>query len=194
MMTIFEPLFILLFLAAVATLLTAAVAALRGARPRALRILRRLAIGAAAYFAAVLLVAFFSSPPVHHMGEPMCSDDWCITVVDAARSPSGSGQSWKVTLRISSRAKRVDQRENGAAVYLTDSRHRRFDPDPSQVSVPLDARVGPGESIDAVRRFDLPADAIGIELVFTHAGGFPIGAFIIGENQLFHNASAVKLD
>lgn len=194
MMTIFEPLFLLLFLAAIAALVTAAVAALRGARPRALRILRRLAIGAAAYFATVLLVAFFSIPPVHHIGEAMCFDDWCITVVDAARSPSGSGQSWKVTLRISSRAKRVYQRENDAAVYLTDSRHRRFDPDPSQISVPLDVRVGPGESAVALRRFDLPADAGGIKLVFTHEGGVPIDAFIIGENQFFHHASAVKLD
>src|ERR1017187_10402077 len=118
MMTIFEPLFILLFLATVATLLTAAGAALSGQRPRALRILRRLAIGAGMYFAAVLLVAFFTIPPVHRIGEPMCFDDWCITVVDATHVPSGSAQSWKVTLRISSRAKRVEQRENGAAVYL----------------------------------------------------------------------------
>ena len=194
MMTIFEPLFILLFLATVATLLTAAVAALSGQRPRALRILRRLAIGAAVYFAAVLLVAFFSIPPVHRIGEPMCFDDWCITVVDATHVPSGSAQSWKVTLRISSRAKRVEQRENGAAVYLTDSLHRRFDPDPAEASVPLDVRVGPGESVDAVRRFELPADAVGVELVFTHEGGFPIGQFIIGENQLFHKTSVAKLD
>jgi hypothetical protein len=194
MMTVFEPLFILLFLATVATLLTAAVAALRGERPRALRILRRLAIGAAVYFAAVLLVAFLSIPPVHHIGEPMCSDDWCITVVNATHTPSGSTQSWNVTLRISSRAKRVEQRENGAAVYLTDSLRRRFDPDPAEASVPLDVRVGPGESLDAMRRFDLPADAAGVELVFTHEGGFPIGAFIIGENQLFHKASIVRLD
>jgi hypothetical protein len=62
------------------------------------------------------------------------------------------------------------------------------------VAVPLDSRVGPGESIDVERRFDLPVDASGIKLVFTHEGGFPIGAFIIGENQLFHNATVVKLD
>ncbi|MFI5244756.1 MAG: hypothetical protein ACHQQR_05980, partial [Gemmatimonadales bacterium] len=80
------------------------------------------------------------------------------------------------------------------AVYLTDSLHRRFDPDPAETAVPLDVRVAPGESVDAVRRFDLPADAGGVELVFTHEGGFPIGAFIIGENQLFHKASVVKLD
>jgi hypothetical protein len=194
MMTIFEPLFILLFLATVATFLTAAVAALRGQRPRALRILRRLAIGAGVYFAAVLLVAFFSTPPVHQVGETMCFDDWCIAVADAKRTPGAPGQSWKVTLRISSRAKRITQGEKYVVVYLTDSLHRRFDADPASVAVPLDSRVGPGESIDVERRFDLPVDASGIKLVFTHEGGFPIGAFIIGENQLFHNATVVKLD
>ena len=194
MMTIFEPLFILLFLATVAALLTAAVAALRGQRPRALRILRRLAIGAGAYFAAVLLVAFFSTPPVHQVGETMCFDDWCITVADAKPTTTGSGQSWRVTLRISSRAKRITQGEKYVVVYLTDSLHRRFDADPASVAVPLDSRVGPGESVDVERRFDLPADASGIKLIFTHEGGFPIGAFIIGENQLFHNATVVKLD
>jgi hypothetical protein len=194
MMTIFEPLFLLLFLATVAALLTAAVAALRGQRPRALRILYRLAIGAGAYFAAVLLVAFFSTPPVHQVGETMCFDDWCITVADATPTTTGSGQSWRVTLRISSRAKRITQGENYAAVYLVDSRGRTFHADPASATVPLDSRVGPGESIDAARRFDLPVDASGIKLVFTHEGGFPIGAFIIGENQLFHNATIVKLN
>ena len=194
MMTIFEPLFLLLFLATVVTLLTAAVAALRGQRPRELRILRRLAIGAGAYFAAVLLVAFFSTPPVHQVGETMCFDDWCITVADAKRTPGATGQSWKVTLHISSRAKRITQGEKYVVVYLTDSLHRRFDADPASIAVPLDSQVGPGESIDAARRFDFPVDASGIKLVFTHEGGFPIGAFIIGENQLFHNATVVKLN
>ena len=194
MMTIFEPLFLLLFLATVVTLLTAAVAALRGQRPRALRILRRLAIGAGAYFAAVLLVAFFSTPPVHQVGETMCFDDWCITIADAKPTTTGSGQSWSVKLRISSRAKRITQRENYAAVYLVDSRGRKFHSDPASATVPLDSRVGPGESIEATRVFELPPDASDVRLVFTHEGGFPIWAFIIGENQLFHNATVVKLD
>jgi hypothetical protein len=193
-MTIFEPLFLLLFMATVVALLTAAVAALRGRRPRALRILRRLAIGAGAYFAAVLLVAFFATPPVHQVGETMCFDDWCITVADAKPITTGSGQSWSVKLRISSRARRITQRENYAAVYLVDSRGRKFHADPASATVPLDSRVGPGESIDATRVFELPPDASDVRLVFTHEGGFPIWAFIIGENQLFHNATVVKLD
>lgn len=193
-MTLFEPLFILLVLAAVATLATAAVAALRGQRPRALGILQRLAIGAVFYFAVVLIVAFAAVPAVHRIGEPQCFDDWCITVTAAKRTDSGSVQSWSVTLRISSRAKRVQQRENGAAVHLIDSQGRIYRPDSTDLAVPLDGPVGPGKSFDAARRFALPLDATGVRLVFNHEGGFPIGAFIIGENQIFHDTTVIALE
>jgi hypothetical protein len=194
MMTIFEPLFILLFLAAVATLFTAGFAALRGELPRALRILRRLGIAAAFYFTVVLVVAFAAVPPMHGIGEPQCFDDWCITVTDAKKAAAGSSQNWTVALRISSRAKRVQQRERGAAVHLVDSRGRKFYPIAAGADVPLDVQVGPGESADAARRFELPADASDIRLVYNHEGGFPIGDFIIGENQLFHDATVIKLE
>jgi hypothetical protein len=193
-MTIFEPLFILLFLATVATLATATVAALRGRLPHALQILRRLAVCAAFYFAVVLIVAFAAVPPVHRVGEPQCFDDWCITVTNAKRTGAASAQSWRVALRISSRALRVVQRENGAAVHLVDSNGRTYRPDPTEMTVPLDGPVGPGESFDAERRFELPADATDVRLVYNHEGGFPIGALIIGENQLFHDTTVIALD
>ena len=194
MMTIFEPLFILLFLAAVATLVTAGAAAVRGQLPRAVNILRRLAIAAAAYFFVVLVVALAAVPPLHRTGEPQCFDDWCITVTGAKRTDTASAQTWRVTLRVSSRAMRVVQGENYAAVHLVDSKGRIYRPDPAELAVPLDAKVGPGESFDAIRRFELPPDAADVCLVFNHEGGFPIWAFIIGENQLFHDATVVKLD
>lgn len=193
-MTIYEPLFLLLALTAIVASITAAVAALRGERPRALRILRRLAIGAAFYFAVVLIVAIAAVPPVHRVGEPQCFDDWCIGVVEAQHATAGSAQSWHVTLRISSRALRVNQRENYAAVFLTDSRGRKYRPDPAPANIPLDSRLGPGESLDAPRSFTLPPDATGVRLVFTHEGGFPIGALIIGENEFFHDATVIALD
>lgn len=194
LMTIYEPLFLLLALATIAALVTALVAALRGRRPRALAILRRLGATAAVYCAVVLLVAYFSVPPVHRVGEAVCFDDWCIGVVDAQRTTAGAVQTWHVTLRISSRAQRVDQRENYAAVFLTDARGRKYRADPSPSNVPLDSRLAPGESLDAPRTFTLPADATGVRLVYTHEGGFPIGALIIGENEFFHDGTVVKLD
>ena len=186
MMTVYEPLFIALFLAAVITLIVAAIAMFSGQRPRALRLLRRLAVTASVYFAIVLIVAATSTPRVFHVGEPQCFDDWCITVADAKHTSTATAQSWTVTLRVSSRAQRITQKENGAAVYLTDSLHRRFDVPPGTVAMPLDVKVAPGESVESVRVYTLPVDARGVGLVYTHEGVFPIGDFIIGENEWFH--------
>jgi hypothetical protein len=186
MMTVFEPLFILLFLTAVVTLLVAAASAFSGRRSRAVSLLRRLTIGAAVYFTIVVIVAAASTPHVYHIGEPHCFDDWCITVADAKRALTDSAQTWSVTLRISSRAQRVAQRENGATVYLTDSLHRRFDVAPGTPVMPLSAQLQPGESIESVRLYRVPLDARGVGLVFTHQGVFPISDFIIGENEWFH--------
>ncbi len=51
----------------------------------------------------------------------------------------------------------------------------------------------PGESALAKRRFQLPPDARGGGLIYTHEGGFPIGWFIIGENHWFHGPDIVRL-
>lgn len=194
LMNIFEPLFILLFLSTVGTLLTAAVVGLRGQRGRAVRILRRLAVCGAVYFAIVLLVALITPQKVLHVGNPQCFDDWCITVIEAKRTPSSTSVSWAVTLRLWSRARRVAQSEKDVVVFLTDARHRRFDPVPAASTVPLDVRLQPRESVDATRKFELPLDATEVGLIFTHEGGFPIGSLIISENQMFHPATIVRLD
>jgi hypothetical protein len=193
-MNVFEPLFLLLALATIVTIATAAVAALRGQARRAGRILLRLAAYAALYFAIVVIVAFISPRKVFRVGEPECSDDWCITVAAAQRTEASSSVTWRVTLRISSRAQRVSQRELGAVVYLTDDRNRRFDPAPDPSAVPIDVRVGPGESVDAFRTFDVPRDAAHVGLVFVHEGGFPIGSLIMSENQWFHKTPIVPLE
>ncbi len=144
LMNIFEPLFILLFLTAVGALVTAAVLALRGQRDRAGRILRRLGIGTGVYAAIVVLTALGTQPRVYHVGEAQCFDDWCITVVDARPDRRADSVAWTVTLRLSSRARRITQRENDAGVYLTDARHRRYDPIRDDAAVPLDAQLRPG--------------------------------------------------
>jgi hypothetical protein len=194
LMNIFEPLFILLVLTALGALVTAAVLAARGRRDRSGRILRRLGIGVGVYVAILVLSALGTQPRVYHVGEAQCFDDWCLTVVDARPVRHADSVAWTVTLRLSSRARRITQRENDAAVYLTDARHRRFDPVHDDAAVPLDAPLGPGESVGAIRRFELPADASDVGLAFTHNGGFPIGAFIITENAWFHGPAIVRFD
>jgi hypothetical protein len=82
MMNVFEPLFLLLVLVTVITLIAAAAMAISGRFARAVTILKRLAVGAAAYFAVVVLVSIVSPRRTYRVGDAQCFDDWCITVTD----------------------------------------------------------------------------------------------------------------
>src|SRR5580704_1765675 len=118
MMTIFEPLFILCFLATVATLIVAAVSAIRGNRAKAVAGLGKLGICAAVYVAALLAVGAASQRKIYGVGDVQCFDDWCITVSGAART---APRTVEVTLRLSSRAKRRPMGEKGTVAYLVDA-------------------------------------------------------------------------
>src|SRR5438128_2304325 len=116
-MNVFEPLFLVLVLTTVVTLTTATVVALRGQRPRAARILRRLAVGAAVYFVMVIVTSALTPRRVFAVGQPQCFDDWCITVTGSRAAPTAP-RDLDVDVRISNRARRVPMGERGAAVYL----------------------------------------------------------------------------
>lgn len=176
-MSIFDLLFMALFLASVASFLTAAVQAMRG--QSSLRTLRRWAICFAMYMAVVFGVALAKPQKQLRIGDLRCFDDWCIAVSGAQQD----GPVYRVTLQVSSRAKRVDQREKGVGVYLTDSLGRRFDPLPDAAATPLDVMLAPGQMVEARRSFQVPDDARSLGLVVSHEGSycFP-GCFIIGED------------
>jgi hypothetical protein len=193
-MNVFEPLFLVLVAITIGTLITAAVAALRGGRQRAGRILRRLGVGAALYFAVVIVVSIVSKPRLYRVGDPQCFDDWCITVTDSRSRSADAGVDVEVSLRLLNRARRVPMGEKGTVVYLTDAQGRRFDPLPDPAGVRLDSILQPGESVIATRRFRLPVDARNVGLVYTHQGGFPIGWLIISEGGWFQRPPIVRLD
>jgi hypothetical protein len=193
-MNVFEPLFLVLVVITIGTLITAAVAALRGGHQRAGRILRRLGVGAALYFAVVIVVSIVSKPRVYRVGDPQCFDDWCITVTDSRSWSADAGVNVEVSLRLLNRARRVPMGEKGTVVYLTDAQGRRFDPLPDPAGVRLDSILQPGESVIATRRFRLPVDARNVGMVYTHQGGFPIGWLIISEGGWFQKPPIVRLD
>ena len=192
-MNIFDLLFIALFLATVATLLTAASFAIRGRGANALGLLRRLCICAGAYLGIIVLTSLFWPRTALQVGDRRCFDDWCIAVEGASRQPAGGHVTYRVNLRLSSTARRVSQRENNLAVYLTDDRGRRFDPAWNQADIPFNVQLGPQESVIATRIFEVPADAHDPGLVIAHEGGFPIGWFIIGYETWFHKPAIVRL-
>jgi len=166
--TVFDLLFLVLFLACVGTLIVAAITALRGRRARALVILRRLGIAVALYFCALILVSALSPQRFSTVGADQCSDDWCIAVQAVRRDTTSAGIGYEMTFRLASRARRVAQRERFVAVYLRDQRGRRYAPVAEASEVPFDTLLKPGESARAIRRFLVPADARVAGLVVAH--------------------------
>jgi hypothetical protein len=189
--SIFDLLFIAAVLATVATLIGVAFIAIRGQGARALALLRRWLICAAAYFAVVVLASVFRPRTVLNLGGRRCFDDWCIAVENVNRQPTGGDVRYLVTLRLSSTARGVSQRENGVVVYLADDRGRRYDPTPNESAEPMNVLLGPQESTTVTRIFEVPADARRLGLAIGHEGGFPIGWFIIGYETWFHKPTLV---
>ena len=192
-MSVFDLLFLLLTLAAILGLATAAFQAIRG-RPRAgVRIVRRVVIATGVYLAIVATVARFGPRRDYRIGDERCFDDWCIAVVEAQPHATPSGTRYDVALRLSNRAKRSPMGEKGTVVYLMDSLGRRFDPIPDPKAIPFDTLLQPGASLVVERRFNVPSDAQDVGLVYTHEGGFPIGWLVVGEGGWFQRPSIVRL-
>jgi hypothetical protein len=196
-MSVFDLLFLLMFLISVVALAAAMVLAIRGRRPRALEILRTYVVCAALYLAAGIAVSFFKPQRVIPAGDPWCMDDWCLTVEKVSRTPAASRVSYQVGLRISSRARRVTQRANGAWIYLIDDQGRRYSPDPDPSTVPLDVLLQPGESVTTSRVFEIPSDVRPAGLVTGHGGPYcgPMDILIIGAGGcLFKKPAMIRIE
>jgi hypothetical protein len=170
------------------------VAAGRGRRRAAGRILGRLGIAIAAYFGALLGVSLVSPARTLAVGQNDCSDDWCMAVTEAGPIRGPEGPAFQATFRLSSRAGRATQRELGVRVYLRDENGRRYDPEPSEDQPPFDVQLGPLQQVRTSRRFVVPAGARILDVVLTRAGlPFP-GCCIIGDaDSLLHRRTAVRL-
>jgi hypothetical protein len=195
-MTIFDLLFIAAFLAAMGTLIVAIVSAFRGRGARSLAILQKLAFCTAVYIGLVYMVTALSKPAVLRVGDPQCSDDWCIAVERVERMPKNSVAVYNVALRIFSRARRVAQRELVAKdVYLVDAEWRRYNPVLTGSEIPLNTLLQAGESVTTSRTFELPPDTrnIGLKIDRSQPRILPI-CLIIGECGAFHKGTIVRID
>jgi hypothetical protein len=193
-MTICDLPFIAVFFAVVIMLVLAGVAALRGRRARAIALLRRLGLVAGVYLGIVILVSLVSPRRVLSIGDDQCSDDWYLAVINVRHQPAEDAQSYEVTLRVSSRARRRAQRERGVQVYLMDNCGRCYDPVSDPAAVPFDILLQPQETVSLTRVFRLPVDAHDSVLVVSHESWFP-GLFIIGDSgSLFHKRTVVRLE
>ncbi len=194
-MTIFDLLFLALALATLVTLITAAVAAFRGKRSNALRILGRLAICALVYIGVVIAVALTAPQHLLHVGDPWCFDDWCLSVERVSRTPAPPQIAYTVSLHLFSRARRVSQRAKFAWIYLIDRNGHRYAPEPDASATPLDVSLGPGESVTTSRVFKVPVDAGELGLITGHGGPCCFPNLIIGdEASLLHKPTFIRLE
>ena len=194
LMNVFEPLFLLLLLIAIGTLLTAAVLAVAKKTARAGRLLKRLGVGAAIYMCVVITVSAVQPRREYPTRENQCFDDWCIAVVGAERVPASTGSAYEVSLRLSNRGKRRPMGERGTVAYLVDNLGKRYEAHAAAGTVPFDTILQPGTSTISKMRFDVPSAVGTLSLVYTHAHGFPIGWLIISEGGWFAQPAIMRLE
>jgi hypothetical protein len=195
-MTLADLLFLLVALATLLTLGAAALMAVSGRRSASLRTLTVLAGGVAGYVVVGLAVALLRPQRVLSVGDPLCFDDWCLTVTHASVATGASGTTWTVDLRLSSVARRVSQRARGAWVFMIDDRGRRYATDADPSALPLDVLLGPGESVTTSRAFHVPSDAGSLGLVTGHGGPYcgPMDLLVIGAaGCVFHKPTMIRI-
>src|ERR1051326_1674328 len=197
-MTIFDLIFILVFLTSVVFLIRLLYLLLRKRGDKALRLTKYLGLFVGSYLGIVLVVSLVAAQRTLKVGDQECYDDWCIAVEhvensNAPRNVTPTSATYAVALRLSSRARRVAQRENGVAVYLVDADGHRYDPAPDLSAPPLNVLLQPQQSVATTRVFTVPASTQVRGLAITHEGGFPIGWFFIGEGP-FRKPTLVRFD
>lgn len=208
-MQLFDLVFIASFLLVVAALIRIGWLALRRRRQLALRNLLFLVAFVVAYLAVVVVASLVSPQRVLQIGDTRCFDDWCISV-EGAKTTSllagkvqpARGRFLLVTLRVSSRARRVRQSEPHTTVYLVDAAGNRYEiSEAAQLALeaasgsqlPIGTMLDPGGSFSTVRVFDIPPDLSEIGLAVRQAVFGP-GIFIIGDDaSLFHKPSIFRI-
>jgi hypothetical protein len=149
----------------------------------------------ALYVGAVVVVSLVSPQRVVGLGQERRFDDWCITVDDATPSGPSTQRVYTVTLRITNRARRVSQQENGVSVYVIDEKGWRFDAVPDPCALPINVRLEPGQSVTAVRTFETSTASGRLGLVVGRDGLSRLpGMFIISDDSsLLHKPTITRL-
>ena len=192
-MTIFDLVFILVFLTSVVSLIRILYLGLRKRRDKAGRLTKYLGLLLGIYFSMVLIVSLALPQRMLKVSDQECFDDWCICVERVEQSHTPTNTAYAVTLRLSSRARRVAQRENGVVVYLVDVDGHRYDPSPDPSALPLNMLLQPQQAVMATRLFTVPTNAQVRGLAIAHEGGFQMGWLIIGSGP-FHQSTLVRFD
>lgn len=206
-MSLFDLMFLVCFAAATITAGRIAYLAIRGRFQAAGRVVIRLMVCVAVYMLVLIGFSLFEPQREVPIGTPRCFDDWCLTVEQSARhatigTTTAAGTFCVVTLRVSSRAKRITQREPDVYLYLTDESGRRIEISPAghqalaQVGLAgesVSSFVGPGASFESRVAFDVPPDARHLGFVKASHGWFPVRMIIGDPGSWLHRPTIVPL-
>lgn len=186
-MTLFDLLFLAIFLGTLIALIAAAYQSVRGRLAKAGKLVLGVAGFWAVYLGVVAAVSLSTPRRTIAIGEERCFDDWCITVerISGAKPIAA-------TLRVSSEAKRVTQAAPDTTVYVEDSHGVRYPSKPENGQPTFATRIGPGESYETVHQFDVPDSVTIVGLVVRHGQGGPGSVIIGGDDALFHQPAIVK--
>jgi len=203
-MTLYELLFILLFLGSVISLLLSAFLWRRGASRK---ILVALASVWGAYLVILAVTNVLRSQKVFKVGEEQCFDEMCFAVADLqtipeqAFNPSGIAASrlYIVKIRVISYSRGRAQAEGGLRgrlydgdtyINVSETAQKAFDAQHGE-SPKLTHKIAPGESTLVSLVFEVPQQITHPALTLDH--GFTPGYFVIGESPFFHKPDIHQL-
>lgn len=200
-MTIYELLFIVLFLATVAAVAGVLVLAATRRMGSAAKVLLTIGVVWSLYLTILAVSDATAHQFVIKAGEDHCFDEMCFAVVDNQVSSSLTRPNraiYVVTVRVTSRSRGRTQSEGGLRVrlyangsYFNVSEQAQKEYDTTHGATPrITERLAPGESIQSVLVFDVPQD-IRPGLALDH--GFTPGYFVIGESPFFHEPDIFQL-
>ena len=203
-MTLYELVFILLFLGSVISLL---LSAFLWRRRASWKILVALASVWSVYLAILAVTDVLSSEKVFKVGEDECFDEMCFAVAgvqilpEQALNPASTNVSriYVVTIRVVSHSRGRAQAEGGLRgrlydggtyINVSEAAQKAYDARNGE-SPGLTQRIAPGESIQSVLVFDVPQRIAHPALTLDH--GFTPGYFVIGESPFFHKPNIHQL-
>ncbi len=193
-MTLYELIFILLFIGSVINLVAVALLWRTG---RARRILVALASVWGVYLTILAVTDVLCSQKVFMVGEDQCFDEMCFAVVDAQLIPkqasnASPGNLCMVKIRVTNHSRGRTQAEGGLRgrlydggtyINISEAAEQAYGEEHGE-SPRLTQKVAPGESIVSILVFELPKTFEHPALTLDH--GFTSGYFILGESPFFH--------
>jgi hypothetical protein len=202
-MTLYELVFVLLFLGSLLSLL---VAAFLGRR-RGLRILVAVTAMWAVYLVILTVSDVFSSQKVFKIAEDQCFDEMCFAVTDlqitsapAVSQPGAvASRLYAVEVRVTSHSRGRAQAEgglrgrlyeNGAYINVSEAAQKAYEAQYGESSR-LTQKIPPGESTVSVLLFEVPPGVTHPALTLDH--GFTPGYFVIGESPFLHKPDIHQL-